>query len=85
MLSCDLHDYIEIACMYQYSLKIVLRNGDMQLGKAINVHIKNNDGGKNEYLSIQLADNQQVLINVMDIQSIQTDDKGARFSKIDFC
>jgi Rho-binding antiterminator len=34
MLSCDLHDYIEIVCLYQYPLKLTLSSGAVLTGTA---------------------------------------------------
>lgn len=33
-ISCDLHDYLEIACIYHYELKVTLRNGTSLVGIA---------------------------------------------------
>jgi len=48
-ISCQIHDYIEIACMYGYQVKLKLRNGQVIEGKAMNTHISSD---KREYLVI---------------------------------
>ena len=35
MISCDLHDYIEIACMYKYHVKLMLADGSVIEGVCI--------------------------------------------------
>lgn len=34
MLSCDLHDHIEIACMYHFSVELILKSGECIAGVA---------------------------------------------------
>lgn len=34
MLKCDLHDYIEIVCLYHYPLKLTLSSGAVLSGTA---------------------------------------------------
>ena len=47
-ITCDLHDYLEIACMYQYQVRLVLKDGSSLVGKAIDTVTKD----KREYLLI---------------------------------
>lgn len=35
MLQCDLHDYIEIVCLYQYPLRLTLVDGQQLHGSAL--------------------------------------------------
>jgi len=35
MMSCDQHDYVEIACMYHYSIKLTLKSGAEIEGHAL--------------------------------------------------
>ncbi len=50
MISCQQYDYIEIACMYHYPLRVVLKNGDSIEGKALDT--KRNDT-KQECIELQ--------------------------------
>tara|TARA_R110002126_G_scaffold75469_24_gene188420 strand:- start:1024 stop:1269 length:246 start_codon:yes stop_codon:yes gene_type:complete len=34
MLSCDLHDYVEIVCLHHYPLKLTLNSGAIVTGTA---------------------------------------------------
>jgi Rho-binding antiterminator len=36
-ISCDLHDYIEVACMRNYRVELVLKGGEVIVGKALDV------------------------------------------------
>jgi Rho-binding antiterminator len=35
MISCDQHDYVEIACMYRYQVKLTLKSGEEITGIAL--------------------------------------------------
>jgi Rho-binding antiterminator len=37
MISCEKHDYVEIACMYNYLIKLTLNSGDELRGVALDV------------------------------------------------
>lgn len=43
MISCDRHDYIEIACMYRLPIELQLKDGATQQGIAIDT-AKNTNG-----------------------------------------
>ena len=36
-ISCELHDFVEVACMYRYQLKLILKNKQTIEGKAIDI------------------------------------------------
>ncbi len=52
MISCDLHDYIEIACMYRLPIELQLKDGTTQQGTAMDI-AKNTSGEE----CLLLADN----------------------------
>ncbi|ABV88081.1 Rho-binding antiterminator [Shewanella pealeana] len=35
MLSCSQHDYIELVCIFNYPIKLTMKNGDSISGKAL--------------------------------------------------
>lgn len=37
VISCELHDFVEVACMYNYQLKLILKNGEVIEGKAVDI------------------------------------------------
>jgi Rho-binding antiterminator len=60
MLQCDLHDYIEIVCLYHYPLQLTLSSGERLTGTAVTT-CYNDD--RQECLVIQQNEaEQQVLL-----------------------
>lgn len=43
-ISCELHDYIEVACMYGYQVKLILKNEQTLEGKAIDITSTSDEG-----------------------------------------
>jgi Rho-binding antiterminator len=37
VISCELHDFVEVACMYGYHLKLTLKNDEVIEGKAVDI------------------------------------------------
>ena len=48
-ISCELHDYLEIACLYGYQVKLTLKDDRIIEGKAVDVLTT---AEKREYLII---------------------------------
>lgn len=56
-LHCDLHDYLEIACLYRYWLRIELRDGLTFDAQAFTTHTRRTvDGSLEEYLEVRVDD-----------------------------
>ncbi|MFV3368304.1 Rho-binding antiterminator [Pseudomonas sp. NY15435] len=56
-LQCDLHDYLEIACLYRYWLRIELRDGLAFDAQAFTTHSRRNiDGSLEEFLEVRVDD-----------------------------
>lgn len=56
-LHCDLHDYLEIACLHRYWLRIELRDGLAFDAQAFTTHTRRNtDGMLEEYLEVRVDD-----------------------------
>ncbi len=36
-ISCELHDFVEVACMYSYRIKLILKNNQIIEGKAVDI------------------------------------------------
>ena len=58
MISCEQHDYVEIACMYHYLIKLTLNSGSEFEGVAVDV--KRNDI-KEECIKVRV-DSEECLI-----------------------
>ena len=55
-ISCDLHDYFEIACLYGYRVRLILKDGEIVEGKACDLISVE----KREYLVLDNEQAQQV-------------------------
>jgi Rho-binding antiterminator len=76
-IKCGLYDYFEIACLYHYTLEIMLLDGRKVLGIAQNMRIEN----KQEFLLIGIKDGSQE-IRLDKIKSITALDKNAKFNSV---
>ena len=66
MLKCDLHDYIEIVCLYHYPLKLTLSTGEVLSGTAQTTCYNNE---RQECLLLKQSDGEQQV--VLDDKPIQ--------------
>ncbi|MFV3304199.1 Rho-binding antiterminator [Pseudomonas sp. NY15181] len=56
-LHCDLHDFLEIACLYRYWLRIELREGLVFDAQAFTTHTRRNANGElEEFLEVRVDD-----------------------------
>lgn len=78
-ISCELHDYLEIACLYGYQIRLTLKNGQLVEGKAIDT-LTSTD--KREYLVIE--NEQKQPIETREIQNLQVLTPNAKFSEVVF-
>lgn len=77
-ISCNLHDYLEIACMYHYQVKIELKDNQLLEGKAMDIVIA--DG--REYLILENDQKHHIeLINLLKLKPITAN---AMFGEIHF-
>lgn len=60
VIACQIHDYIEIACLYGYRVKLILKDGSSLEGKAIDVFTSPE---KREYLLIDNGRQQPIELN----------------------
>lgn len=51
MISCELHDYIEIACTFGYPLRLTLKNGEVIEGRATDTQ---RDAQRNECIALEV-------------------------------
>ena len=59
-IACELHDFIEIACMHGYRINLTLRDGQTLEGKAVDTLTT---AEKREYLIVDNGQKQQVELN----------------------
>lgn len=79
LIACELHDYIEIACMYAYQLRLTLKNQDVFEGKAVDTWV---DKNKREYLVI--SDGQRHLIELSQLSKLEVLSDEPRFTVVEF-
>lgn len=82
ILSCDLHDYLEIACMYAYRIELEINDGQKYTGKALTT----NTSEQKEYLmfSSDTAPAKELKLGVLEIKSMRVLSKNARFKFVEF-
>jgi Transcriptional antiterminator len=78
-VACDLHDFIEIACMYHYQVKLTLKDQTSIEGKAIDTLISSD---KREYLVIDTGQKQQIELN--QLRKLQVLTPKAQFTEVSF-
>jgi len=78
-IDCGDYDFIEVACLYQYQLEVVLQSSTIR-GKAITTK-KDNTG---EFLILEIADNTRDSIRADEIVKLIVLDKPAKFSEHTF-
>jgi Rho-binding antiterminator len=79
-ISCELHDYIEIACMYGYQVKLTLKDQLPIEGKAIDLLTT---AEKREYLIIE-TEHQRQQIELIQLKTMQVLTSNAKFQQINF-
>ena len=80
MISCASHDYVEIACMYGFEVRLVLKNGRIVQGKAIQTAYNEN---KEECIVITTETGNEKIV-LEQLISMEAVTKNAHFEKIDF-
>jgi Rho-binding antiterminator len=78
-ISCELHDFVEVACMYGYQLKLFLKNNQVIEGKAIDIV---NSPEKRECLVIENDSRQQIELTQLARMQVLT--PNAKFNEVVF-
>ncbi len=79
-IDCGYYDYLELACLHQYTLDIELYNGESVSGIA---HTTRSIKDAGEFLLLQ-SEQQRIEIRLDNIRSVSTRDTGAHFKKVNF-
>jgi Rho-binding antiterminator len=77
-LNCGLYDYLEIACLYGYTLDIELINGERITARAITTRTSPT---KEEFLEVETADGHRE-IRLDQLLAITPQESNARFGRI---
>ena len=82
ILSCDLYDYMEIACMYAYKIELQLKDGQRYTGKPRTIIISDHK----EYLMFlpDAVPARELQLNLLELKSMRVLSENARFEFIEF-
>ncbi|NRA61714.1 MAG: Rho-binding antiterminator [Psychrobium sp.] len=80
MMNCDLHDYIEIACMFNYPVKLIFKSGSMLEGIAIDTQ---RNKSHEECLKIKV-ESVETLVPLNDISTMEASVDNPHFQVINF-
>ncbi|MDP1557974.1 MAG: Rho-binding antiterminator [Nitrosomonas sp.] len=78
-ISCELHDFIEVACMYGYQVRLELKDQQVFEGKARDITTSE----KREYLIIS-NEQQQQQVELTQLVRMQVLTPNARFTEVNF-
>lgn len=78
MISCQQYDYVEIACMYRYPIKLTMKSGNIIEGIAVDTaRNKNNE----ECIKI-IMDGNEILLVLDDIAQLKVTQKNPYFNTV---
>lgn len=78
-LACSLYDYVEIACMYRYTVRLSLLDGSQLTGVAQDTSVNE---GKQECIAL-LVDNKSNLVELRHIHRLGVLNKDAKFDEVE--
>lgn len=79
-IACELHDYIEVACMYRYQVRLILKDQSTIEGKAKDIVT---GAEKREFLLLETSSGSQQ-IELITLNKLEVLTPGARFSEVKF-
>lgn len=80
MISCQQYDYIEIACMYRFPVRITLKNEEVIEATAYDT--KKND--KNEECLLLKAGDKEQLVTLDEIAQMEAQIENPHFTSVTF-
>tara|TARA_R110002049_G_scaffold17089_8_gene67014 strand:+ start:1612 stop:1857 length:246 start_codon:yes stop_codon:yes gene_type:complete len=80
MISCDQHDYIEIACMYRYPIRISLKSNSTLDCTAIDTHQNEH---RNECIKVEFNGIEKLIV-LNDIDKIEVLIDNPHFNYVSF-
>lgn len=80
MISCALHDYIEIACLYHIKVRLTLSSDQQLQGTALNTFT---NADKKEYLLVK-SEHEEIGVELDRIKSMQALTQNPHFQIVDF-
>ena len=79
-VSCELYDYVELACLYQHDVRIRTTDGQTLSGTAVDARA---DGLGNEFLVLRAPD-RTLLVRLNAVTTMETLTDGARAGEVRF-
>lgn len=80
IIDCELHDFIEVACMYGYQVRLVLKNQQIIEGQAKDIVTT---AEKREFLVIENEQGRQQ-VELITLDKMQVLTANAKFNEISF-
>ncbi|OXS15605.1 transcriptional regulator [Zobellella denitrificans] len=80
MMSCDQHDYLEIACLYRYRVRLTLASGNQLTGIALDTR---RDGDRQECLLLG-TDGAEQLVRLAELTRMEALTDNPHFRAVDF-
>lgn len=80
MISCDQHDYIEIACTFRYPIKLTLRSGAVIEGVALDTEL---DENRNECIKVDVKGTESLIV-LKDISVLEVCVDNPHFHSVSF-
>jgi Rho-binding antiterminator len=81
VISCELHDFVEVVCMYGYQLRLILKNGEVIEGKAVDILSID----QQELLVVVVDENgEKKQIDLIALAKMQVLTPNAKFSEVVF-
>ena len=80
LISCELHDYIEVVCLYHYLVRLTLKDQSIIEGKARDI-VTSPD--KKEFLLLEMDDGSQQ-IELTTLRKMEVLSPNPQFQKVDF-
>ena len=79
MISCDKHDYIEVACLYRLAVELTLSSGEKYSGQAKDIQL---DENRNECILLSLENGGDKTIPLSDIKQLRALTKNPHFDLV---
>ena len=79
-IACELYDYVELACMYQYRLRVCTTDGQSLEGTAVDARA---DGNGNEFIAMR-APGRELLVRLDAVTTMETLTEGAGVGEVRF-
>ena len=81
MISCDDYDYIEVACMYRYEIKLTMKSGRLIEGVAVDTV---RDELRKECIKVKTIDEEAKLVVLDDVLKMTAQTSNPYFNEVVF-